>query len=105
MWVNEPKKSEDKKIDIDLLKEKANQWMRIIDGVVDNISDEDPDEIKRLVKKYKEKLKKFRNCGLEKNGEMSLENLVFKLLRRNGYIGKLYELPTDLIDKKLSMKQ
>ena len=105
MWVNEPKKSENKSIDIDLLKEKANQWMRIIDGVIDNISDEDPDEIKRLVKKYKEKLKKFRNCGLEKNGEMSLENLVFKLLRRNGYIEKLYELPTDLIDKKLSMKQ
>ena len=64
---------------IELLKEKANQWMRIIDGVVDNIDDEDPDEIKRLVKKYKEKLKKFRNCGLEKGGEMSLENLVFKL--------------------------
>jgi len=105
MWVNEPKESENKNIDIDLLKEKANQWMRIIDGVVDNISDEDPDEIKRLVKKYKEKLKKFRSCGLEKNGEMSLENLVFKLLRRNGYIEKLYELPTDLIDKKLSMKQ
>ena len=105
MWVNEPKQSEIKNIDVDLLKEKANQWMRIIDGVVENISDEDPDEIKRLVKQYKEKLKKFRNCGLEKGGEMSLENLVFKLLRRNGYIGKLYELPTDLIDKKLSMKQ
>jgi hypothetical protein len=105
MWVNEPKQSEMKNIDVDLLKEKANQWMRIIDGVVENISDEDPDEIKRLVKQYKEKLKKFRNCGLEKGGEMSLENLVFKLLRRNGYIGKLYELPTDLIDKKLSMKQ
>ena len=79
--------------------------MRIIDGVVDNIEDEDPDEIKSLVKKYKEKLKKFRNCGLEKGGEMSLENLVFKLLRRNGYVEKLYELPTEIIDKKLSMNQ
>jgi len=105
MWVNKPKETNMKNIDFELLKEKANQWMRIIDGVVENIDDEDPDEIKRLVKKYKEKLKKFRNCGLEKGGEMSLENLVFKLLRRNGYIGKLYELPTDIIDKKLSMNQ
>ena len=105
MWVNEPKKLDKKNIDIELLKEKANQWMRIIDGVVDNIEDEDPDEIKNLVKKYKEKLKKFRNCGLEKGGEMSLENLVFKLLRRNGYVEKLYELPTEIIDKKLSMNQ
>ena len=105
MWVNKPKKLDKKNIDIELLKEKANQWMRIIDGVVDNIEDEDPDEIKSLVKKYKEKLKKFRNCGLEKGGEMSLENLVFKLLRRNGYVEKLYELPTEIIDKKLSMNQ
>lgn len=105
MWMNEPKKSNTKNIDKELLKDRASQWMRIIDGLIDNIQDEDPDEIKSLVKKYKEKLKKFRNCGLEKGGEMSLENLVFKLLRRNGYIEKLYDTPTEIIDKKLSMKQ
>jgi predicted nucleotidyltransferase len=105
MWVNEPKKLDKTNIDKELIKEKSKQWMRIIDGVVDNIEDEDPEEIKSIVKKYKEKLKNFRSCGLEKNGEMSIENLVFKLLRRNGYIEKLYDLPTEIIDKKLSMKQ
>jgi hypothetical protein len=105
MWMNKPKKEVGKNIDTELIKEKADQWMRIIDGLINNIEDEDPEEIKLIVKKYKEKLKKFRNCGLEKNGEMSLENLVFKLLRRNGYIEKLYDLPTQIIDKKLSMKQ
>jgi predicted nucleotidyltransferase len=105
MWVNEPKKLDKTSIDKELIKEKSKQWMRIIDGVVDNIEDEDPEEIKSIVKKYKEKLKNFRNCGLEKGGEMAIENLVFKLLRRNGYIEKLYDLPTEIIDKKLSMKQ
>jgi len=105
IWVNEPKKIGSENIDKSLIKEKGKQWMRIIDGIVDNIEDENPDEIKSIVKKYKEKLKKFRNCGLEKNGEMSVENLVFKLLRSNGYISKLYDLPTELIDKKLSMNQ
>ena len=105
MWMNEPKKPGFENIDKELIKEKSSQWMRIIDGIIDNIKDEDPDEIKSIVKKYKEKLKNFRNCGLEKDGEMSLENLVFKLLRRNGYIEKLYDIPTDIIDKKLSMKQ
>jgi predicted nucleotidyltransferase len=105
MWMNEPKKTSKETLDKELIKEKAKQWMRIIDGVVDNIEDDDPEEIKSIVKKYKEKLKNFRNCGLEKNGEMSIENLVFKLLRRNGYVEKLYELPTEIIDKKLSMKQ
>jgi predicted nucleotidyltransferase len=105
MWMNEPKKLGSDDVDKELLKDKASQWMRIIDGLIENLKDEDPDEIKLLVKKYKEKLKKFRNCGLEKGGEMSLENLVFKLLRRNGYIEKLYDTPTEIIDKKLSMNQ
>lgn len=105
MWVNEPKKIGTKNIDLNLVKEKAEQWMRVIDGVVDNIKDETPETIKSLIKKYKQKLKKFRNCGLEKGGELSVENLVFKLLRRNGYIGKLYDIPTEVVDKKLSMNQ
>jgi len=104
-WINVPKKEKNEKLDISLIKEKSKQWMRIIDGVVENIKDEDPETIKKIIKKYKEKLKKFRNCGLQKGGEMSTENLVFKLLRRNGYIEKLFELPTELIDKKLSMTQ
>jgi predicted nucleotidyltransferase len=105
MWMNEPKKPGIENIDKELIKEKSSQWMRIIDGIIDNIKDEDPDEIKSIVKKYKEKLKKFRNCGLEKGGELSIENLVFKLLRRNGYIEKLYNIPTEVVDKKLSMNQ
>jgi hypothetical protein len=105
MWINEPKKIGTKNIDLNLVKEKAEQWMRVIDGVVNNIEDETPETIKSLIKKYKQKLKKFRNCGLEKGGELSVENLVFKLLRRNGYIGKLYDIPTEVVDKKLSMNQ
>ena len=105
MWMNEPKKSNTKNIDKELIKDRASQWMRIIDGLIDNIQDEDPDEIKSLVKKYKEKLKKFRNCGLEKGGEMSLENLVFKLLRRNGYIEKLMKIKTSIRNNKLSLPQ
>ena len=61
MWMNEPKKPGFENIDKELIKEKSSQWMRIIDGIIDNIKDEDPDEIKSIVKKYKEKLKNFRN--------------------------------------------
>lgn len=104
-WVNKPKKISMETIDKELIREKSKQWMRIIDGVIENIQDEKPDDVKEIVKKYKEKLKNFRNCGLEKGGEMSLENLIFKLLRRNGYIEKLYNIPTNVIDKELSMKQ
>jgi hypothetical protein len=103
-WISKPKK-EIKKVNMLSVKQKSEQWMRIIDGVLENIENETPNEIKNIVKKYKEKLKKYRLCGLEKGGEMSIENLVFKVLRRNGYIEKLYGIPTKLIDKKLSLSE
>ena len=78
--------------------------MKIIDGVIDNIQDEELDDAKELIKKYRDKLKKYRKCGLEEKGEFSYENLVFKILRRNGYIGKLLDAKNKIMDKKLSIE-
>jgi len=103
-WANVPKK-EKISVDKSLLKEKSRQWMNIIDDLIDAIKDDDIDTAKEMVQKYKEKLKKYRSCGLEKEGEYSTENLVFKILRRNGYIERLNDLSTKIIDKKLSMNQ
>jgi predicted nucleotidyltransferase len=103
-WANVPKK-EKITIDKELLKEKSRQWMNIIDDLIDAIEDDDVTTAKEMVQKYKDKLKKYRTCGLEKDGEYSTENLVFKILRRNGYIEKLNDLSTKIIDKKLSMNQ
>ena len=103
MWMNKPKQ-EEFNVDKSLLKQKSNQWMDIIDGVINNIQDEDPETVKEITSKYKKKLKKYRQCGLEKDGESSLENMVFKVLRRNGYIEKLYDTGTEIMDKKLSIK-
>ena len=103
-WASTPKK-EDVTIDKELIKEKAKQWMNIIDDLLDTIKDDDTSTAKTLVQKYKDKLKKYRTCGLETGGEYSTENLVFKILRRNGYIEKLHDSTTEIIDKKLSMKQ
>ena len=79
--------------------------MNVIDNLIDSIKDDDANTAKELVQKYKDKLKKYRTCGLEKGGEYSTENMVFKILRRNGYIEKLHDESTNIIDKKLSMKQ
>jgi predicted nucleotidyltransferase len=104
-WLSKPKKERMGKPNFTVIVQKSKQWMRIIDGVIENIQNESPNEIKNIVNNYKEKLKKYRLCGLEKDGEMSIENLVFKVLRRNGYIEKLYSIPTKLIDKKLSLDE
>jgi hypothetical protein len=103
-WANEPKK-EKVKIDKKLIQEKAKQWMSMIDELLDAIQDDDVETSKKMIQKYKDKLKKYRTCGLEKGGEYSTENLVFKILRRNGYIEKLHNETTKIVDNKLSMNQ
>lgn len=54
------------------------------------------DKCNRIMKKLKDN----RQKGLDKEGEFSIENLVFKLLRRNGYIGKLLDLKSEIYDKQ-----
>jgi hypothetical protein len=103
-WVRIPEK-ENFSIDEKTLKDKAKQWMDIIDGVLENAEDEDLEDAIELVKKYKDKLRKYRTCGLKKEGEFSYENLVFKFLRRNGYISKLEDFKNKITDKKLSLEQ
>jgi hypothetical protein len=103
-WIRIPEKNSFK-IDKKILKQKSQQWMDIIDGVLENAEDEDLESAISLVKKYREKLRKYRTCGLKKEGEFSYENLVFKFLRRNGYINKLENFKNKIVDKKLSLEQ
>ncbi len=49
------------------------------------------DMYKRL-ERLKEKIQKMRKESLSKQGEFSVGNLTFKLLRNNGYIGKIIDL-------------
>ena len=53
----------------------------------------------------KDKLKDYRKSGLEKDGELSYENLVFKFLRRSGHIQKLFDTANNVVDKGLSVER
>ena len=72
---------------------------------MDNAEDEELEDALEMIDSVKDKLKKFRSCGLEREGEYSYENLVFKFLRRNGYIQKLFDFTNELVDKRLSLEQ
>lgn len=56
----------------------------------------------RLVK---EKITKMRKAGLERAGEWSVENLVFKILRNLGLIDQITEKIRELEDQELSLEQ
>jgi hypothetical protein len=55
-----------------------------------------------LIKKIVDKLKKYRNIGLERDGEFATENLVFKALRYGGILEDLVNLKNEILSKNLS---
>ena len=78
--------------------------MDMIDQIEDNMERTSPNELMQTVDDLKRRLKKYRGAGLADKGEYSYENLTFKFLRRNGYIGKLMGLKNKLIDKSLTLE-
>lgn len=102
-WVVEP---EEKEVVLDSHKilSKSKQWMDMIDQIEDNMERTSPNELMQTVDDLKRRLKKYRGAGLANKGEYSYENLTFKFLRRNGYIGKLMGLKNKLIDKSLTLE-
>jgi hypothetical protein len=100
-WIHRPTKTH-KNIDMSVLKTKIKCWTDKIDDAIDNAKSEgNVDNLKKL----KEKLKDYRQSGLNKDGEFSYENLVFKYLRRSGHIGKLFDEKTKIKDKELSVER
>jgi predicted nucleotidyltransferase len=100
-WVHVPTKTH-KNIDMSVLKTKIKSWTDKID---DAIEESKVDGDTKKLKKLKDKLKDYRQSGLEKDGEFSYENLVFKYLRRSGHIGKLFDEKTKIKDKELSVER
>lgn len=100
-WVTKPKKFENG-IDKSVLEKKIKNWTEKIDKVLD--FEESEDNVKSI-ESIKEKLKNYRKSGLEKEGELSYENLVFKFLRRSGHIEKLFDSSNKAKDKELSIER
>lgn len=61
---------------------------------------DDKEDISRLM----DKLKNYRQAGLDRHGELSTENLVFKALRNNGDLEKINNKKIDIVNRNLSLK-
>lgn len=97
-WIQEPK-LEVPKYNQSLVKVKANHIANQIDKAI-KLHHND----KEILEKLNSKIGKMRRAGLVKHGEFSLENLVFKALRNNGYIDKLRKQITKAEDSKLNLE-
>jgi hypothetical protein len=85
-WVKKPVK-EDFVPDEKQIRKKAENIMVKVNKIEDDFKEGATyDKLKDRISKVWKKIKDGRQMGLEREGELALENLVFKFLRRNGYI-------------------
>jgi hypothetical protein len=57
------------------------------------------------IRRVKERITEMRKAGLDRAGEWSVENLVFKILRNLGLIDTVTEKIRELEDSELSLEQ
>jgi hypothetical protein len=103
-WIVKPEK-ENVKIDKNEVYKKSKSWAKQITNIEKFYKRGKFDKVISLVDKLKEKLKKYRSAGLDEGGEYAIENLVFKVLRRSGYIERLNDMKEDSYDEKMTIKE
>jgi hypothetical protein len=100
-WIRKPTK---KIVNIDM----ANVQLKSADimNTIDDLEkDADDENFIDKHEKLKEKIKKYRQTGLDTAGEYSTENLVFKILRNSGYLEKMIDMEDDFLTKELSLDE
>ena len=104
IWINTPTK-EIRGFDPTVVEKKASSLMRQIDICNTLLAKGEYEDAIELCDFLKEKIRRMRQSGLEKAGEFSNENIAFKVLRREGYLGILQDIRTEAYDKKMSLTE
>lgn len=108
-WVVEPSRDAIKSLgtEKETIKAKAIETMKKIDALYNATFDisygYDGEKIIAQIKKLINILKGIRKESLSNGGEMSAGNIFFKILRRTGYIEKLFTAKTLAYDRKESI--
>jgi len=99
-WSSKPQKT---MINLDMpsIQLKASDYMNEIDELL-NI--QDPEVANLEADKLMDRLGEYRKSGLQSEGEYSVENLVFKLLRRSGYLEKISEIKKNNLTQDLTLE-
>ena len=103
-WLKRPSQYK-LEIDYGTVKDKSAKLMEEIDDVYDFYAEKDYILAKKGADALMQKIKRYRKSGLESGGIYSVENLVFKVLRRNDYIRKLSSVKTLAYDAMMSLME
>lgn len=109
-WIVEPNDFQDAILNQDYVKKRAATFMTQIDDIEKKLNSEtDKHKCEKYgdkVYKIFDKLKKMRSDGLEtEKKEMSSGNIIYKIMRRAGYIDKIWEIYNLSYDKSNSINE
>ena len=108
-WVVEPNDFQDAEINEERIKEISARLMTEIDDIDDKLKTEkDNHKLETLstkMKKLFDKLVKQRKESLKKHGEMGTYNIIWKVLRRAGYLDKIWDIINNIYNKVNSIKE
>ena len=110
-WIKKPSKDGIKPIGLSKysIKDKSAEIMTDIDDLYDVFKKTDDDaELRKIGKKAHHILdyvKAMRKKGLNRGGESDSFNIIYKVLRRTGYMDILWKLSSELYDKLNSIEE
>lgn len=108
-WLRKPSRSVflTKDVDDDDVRKMAANLINSIDELEDQyLSEMDVDDLQNIsvrVNELYDKIRDIRKKYLDKDGEFSLGDKVYKVLRRSGYLEKLIDLKAKTYDKMMSL--
>jgi predicted nucleotidyltransferase len=103
-WNTEPVFTK-QDIEYEEVSEKTEYFVDQINKVAELFAKQDFQKAKTGADNIRNKIKKYRQAGLEKDGEYSTENLVFKMLRNGGYLETLSNLKIQSVDREMGIEE
>ena len=97
-WITKPTKFDHEVIDWDNVFSKAHRMVKAIDGVEQLFNSKEYTTAYTQGQAARKRIRKARAAGLEAGGEMSIENLVYKVLHRSGDLDRIVDLITKAYD-------
>jgi hypothetical protein len=93
------------KVSEDAVEQKAHHFIYMID-YIESLQEKGLfEEVYGDAERLREKLRNYRQSGLEEGGEYSVENLVFKYLRNSEEIERIYDLKKSAYDSMMSVEE
>lgn len=107
-WITEPANFDDARLNEKYIKEFSAKIMTEIDNIEKKINKESSnsklEEFGEKTMKIFKRLKNMRKEGLARSGEMASGNICWKVLRRTGYLDKIWDIINNTYNKINSIK-